>query len=370
MHTLLLAVEIVLGISILLGSACWIATLVCAFSFRKRAYAGVRTFEALPSITLLKPVYGLEKNLKQNLRTACLQDYPEYQVVYSVQRLDDPAISLLNELQQEFGPDRVSVAIENARVGLNGKINNLAGALRHARHEVIVISDSDVRLRPDYLKTIVAPLGDPNVGCVSTFFKASDAASWYERLELLTINADHFAIALRAARSKSAISASAPRRRSRKRRCSHWRDRRARRLSRRGQRDGSTHRAHRQKVSRRSVRRRHHGLLNGPVHWWQKQTYWDQNTRAAIPVVFAASFVLRIIPLGLVFAVLRGWDGLGLSILVGSVAIRLAAAAAVLGVALRDREGLGSLWLVPARTCFRCFGSCARSSSVPSFGAA
>ena len=67
----------------------------------------------------------------------------------------------MKDLQREFGPDRVTVAIENCRTGTNGKINNMIGGLRHARYDVLVISDSDVRLKPDYLKTIVSPLKDP-----------------------------------------------------------------------------------------------------------------------------------------------------------------------------------------------------------------
>ncbi len=77
--------------------------------------------------------------------------------MFSVQDAEDAAIPLLHEIQQEFGDHRVTVAIENCRAGTNGKINNMIGGLRHARHDVLVISDSDVRLRPDYLKTIVAP---------------------------------------------------------------------------------------------------------------------------------------------------------------------------------------------------------------------
>src|SRR5262249_26061590 len=120
-----------------------------------------------------------------------------YQVIYSVQRASDPALPLLRKLQQEFDGRRVRVTlvVDEAEVGLNGKINNLSNALPYAEHDLLVISDSDVRLAPDYLKTIVAPLADPTVGGVSTFFKASDAGPWYEQMELLTINADHFAVA-------------------------------------------------------------------------------------------------------------------------------------------------------------------------------
>src|SRR5258706_11131258 len=188
------AVEIALAIMILAGSLCWLATMVSAFFFRARKRSPPERCDALPGVTILKPVCGLEKNLRENLRTACLQDYPSYQVVYSVQSPEDPAIPLLRDLQREFGSELVSVAAEGVYGGLNGKINNLVGAMRHARHDIMVISDSDVRLRPDYLRSIIAPFADPDVGAASTFFKAVGAGRWYEQMELLTINADHFAI--------------------------------------------------------------------------------------------------------------------------------------------------------------------------------
>ena len=146
-------------------------------------------FSKWPAVTVLKPIHGLEKNLAENLRSTCDQDYPEFQVVFSVQESADPALPLLRQVREEFGSERVTVAVENRRAGSNGKINNMLGAFPHARYDTLVISDSDVRLRPDYLKTIVAPLADPQVGCVCTLYRAACAGSWFEKLELLTLNA-------------------------------------------------------------------------------------------------------------------------------------------------------------------------------------
>src|SRR5262249_61679134 len=108
-----------------------------------------------PPVTLLKPVCGLEKDLAENLRSACRQDYPDYQVVLSAQKREDPAVPLLFEIQAEFGKDRVEVVVDETQTAPNGKIRNLLGAFPHAKHDVLVISDSDVRLRPDYLSPIV-----------------------------------------------------------------------------------------------------------------------------------------------------------------------------------------------------------------------
>jgi ceramide glucosyltransferase len=342
--------EWLLVVAVTIGMAVWLATLVCAFSFRARGSAPrTASSRALPPVTLFKPVYGLEKNLRENLRTACLQAYPEYQVVFSVQRQDDPAIPILRELEREFGRELVTVVVENVEVGFNGKINNLAGAMPHARHDVLVVSDSDVRLRSDFLERIVAPLADPSVGAVTTFFKATGAARWYEKLELLTLNADQSAIAIfaRAARVQFCFGASTALRR--------------RTLERIGGFAAFGHSLVEDSEMGRAIQGLGQRLvaipyvvdttvdLRSPAEWIKKQIYWDQNTIAAMPGVYAACLCLRVIPLALLYAALRGGDAIGLGFFAVALVVRLASAAVALGVGLGDREGLRALWLVPIK---------------------
>jgi len=344
------AYQILLALSIFVGSCCWLLVLICAPFFRSRKFEGVVCFRDLPPVSLLKPVYGLEKNLQVNLRSACLQDYPDYQVVYSVQRPDDPALELLSDLERQFGSERVTVVIASVRVGVNGKVNNLAGALPHARHETLVISDSDVLLRPDFLRQIVAPLADRDVGAVSTFFRGCHAGSWYEHIEQLTLNADQFSMAMVASATglvdfcfgaSTALTKTT--------------------LARIGGLEGLGDFL----VEDTEMGRRIQALgkklidipylvdttvdLGGASHWWQKQTYWEQNSRVALPYLYSASSLLRIIPLALLFAILRGADPLSLWILGSVILLRLSAVAAVLGLALRDYAGLRRLWLVPIK---------------------
>ena len=344
----LAVVALLLASGIAVGAACWLVTLFAAPFFCKRRRPGSGTFDTWPPVTILKPVCGLEKNLAENLRTACDQDYPDYQVVYSTQRQDDPAIGVLREIESEFGPERVSIVVSDVKIGANGKINNLAGALSAARHAIFVISDSDIRLPPDYLKAIVAPLADPAIGGVSTFFKAADACTWYEQMELLTLNADHFATAMFAGVigvSDFCFGASFAFRRQTLERIG-------------GLGDLGSYLVEDNEMGLRIMRA---GLrlamvpyvvettidLKSAAQWWQKMNYWDQNTRVARPGVFAASLLLRIIPLALILAIVRGFDSIGLGVLVGAIALRVSAAAMVLGVALRDRSSLRSLWLLP-----------------------
>jgi ceramide glucosyltransferase len=335
----------------LAGSVYVVLCLLAVLRFRRRRQTPAGPgFASWPGVTVLKPVHGLEKNQRENLRSTCLQDYPEYQVVFSVQDRDDPAIPLLEELAAEFGPERVTVAVDDRRPGTNGKINNMAGGIVHARHEVLVISDSDVRLRPDYLKAIVAPLADPEVGCVCTLYKAACATTWFEKMELLTLNADFMASVVFAhisGASKFCLGASAALRRST--------------LEAIGGLDSlADYLVEDYEMGRRiwSSGRKLVVLpyvidtvvdLKSPAQWWNHQVYWDQNTRAARPFAFFATAIIRSTPFALLHALARRADLFGLAVLGAVVAIRMVTAAGILGWGFRDREGLKSLALLPLR---------------------
>jgi len=338
-------------VPILGGSVYAILCLFAFLRFRKQPVPSTSSpFSEWPPVTILKPLCGLEKNQRMNLHSACQQDYPEYQVIFSVQDPDDPVMPLLKEIQQEFGPEKVSVVVENCQAGPNGKINNLLGALPHARYDILVISDSDVRLGPDYLKAIVAPLAEPDVGCVCTLYKTTCADRWFEKMELLTFNADfipsvifayvtgasHFCLgpsmALRRSTLKDigGLEALAP------------------------YLVEDYEIGRRLWISGKRVAIVRHFVeivvdLKNPSQWWNHQIYWDQNTRAARPIGFLASVLIRSVPFALFFAACRSADAIGLIVLGGAVGLRLATAAVILGWGLRDREGLKSIVFLPLR---------------------
>jgi len=333
------------------GSVYVVLCLIALWRFHTRPPKTARKpFVSWPPVTMLKPVHGLEKNQRENLRSACLQDYPLFQVVFSVQTPDDPAVPLLREIQREFGAESVTVVIGNRRAGSNGKINNMLGGLPYARHEILVISDSDVRLRPDYLKTIIAPLADPEVGCVCTLYKASCAETWFEKVELLTLNADFMASVIFAhvtGASKFCLGASVALRRSTL------------------EEIGGLEALADYQVEDYEMGQRIWGSgkkisivpyfidtmvdLKSPSQWWNHQVYWEQNTRAARPVAFLATAIIRSTPFALLFASMRRLDGVGLAVLGAAILVRMATAAMTLGWGFRDREGLKSLALLPFR---------------------
>jgi ceramide glucosyltransferase len=338
------------------GSVFAILSLLAVHRFlANSAYLPHNFFSGWPPVTILKPVCGTEKDQKQSLRSTCLQDYQEFQVVFSAQDPEDPAIPVLKEIQKEFGPEKVTVAIENYRVGPNGKINNLLGAFPHARNDIIVISDSDVRLGPDYLKTIVAPLADPEVGYVCTLYKAVSANRWFEKLELLTFNADFIpsvVFAHLSGASNSCLGASMAFRRSSLREIG-------------GFEALADYLVEDYEMGRR-IRSSGKKIALVPyfveivvdfgsfIQWWNHQIYWDQNTRAARPAGFFASVLTRSVPFAFLFAIARLGDATGLGVLAAALALRLTTAAATM-MTFRDREGLKSLALLPIRDMMALF---------------
>jgi ceramide glucosyltransferase len=299
---------------------------------------------------VLKPVHGLEKGLLENLRSACLQDYPNFEVVFSVQRRNDPAVPVLERLAHEFGPGRVQVVIEEMQPGTNGKINNMAGALPHARHDVLVISDSDVCLPADYLRAIVAPLSDPSIGFVCTPYRAARATRWFEKMELLSLNADFMpsvVFAYETGASLFCLGASIALRRAALEEIG-------------GLESLADYLVEDYELGRRIVGLGRRGLLAPPIvdtmvdlhtaaQWWKHQVYWDQNTRAARPFAFFCTVLIRAVPFALLFALLRPTDLFGWRVLALVVVIRLATAGIIMGWGFHDREGVRALPLLPFR---------------------
>ncbi len=150
MPTPLEVLQIIFLIPILGGSIYSILSVWTTKNFFKKNVPETNTIEEFhPPVTVLKPVRGIEKDLKSNLHTIAVQDWAEYQVIYSVQDPQDTALPILQDIQLEIGSQKISVVIDNKEVGANGKVNNLLGAIAEARHDIIIISDSDTNLKPD-----------------------------------------------------------------------------------------------------------------------------------------------------------------------------------------------------------------------------
>lgn len=129
-----------------------------------------RPVEHTPPVTIFKPLKGLDEELEQNLRSFFLLDYPCFQLLFCVADQDDPAIDVVRKLMSEFPSRDAQLVVGCPVFGLNPKVESLAALDRHRKHDVILISDSNVRARPSYLRETVCYLSDPGVGLVTNLF--------------------------------------------------------------------------------------------------------------------------------------------------------------------------------------------------------
>ncbi len=144
---------------------------VLAHRFGRRARAGRQDEPTpLPALTVLKPLHGDEPMLEEALASFCIQDYPALQIVFGVQSRADPAIGLVHRLQARFPNLDLVLVVDGTPHGANRKIANLINMLPAARHDVLVISDSDIHARPGYLRRVVEALHRPGVGLVTTLY--------------------------------------------------------------------------------------------------------------------------------------------------------------------------------------------------------
>ncbi len=134
-----------------------------------------------PAMTVLKPLHGDEPLLEQALASACSQDYPEFQIVFGVQDPADPAIALVHRLQARFPGLALDLVIDPTPHGANRKIGNLINMLPAARHDVLVVSDSDIHSEPDYLRRVADALSRPGVGLVTTLYGGRPATGTLSR---------------------------------------------------------------------------------------------------------------------------------------------------------------------------------------------
>jgi ceramide glucosyltransferase len=148
-----------------LAQAVIAARLVARFPRRPRGEPMSR-----PPVTVLKPLHGDEPLLEEALATICRQDYPRWQVVFGVQDAGDPAVPVVERLRTRFPDCDIALVIDPTLHGENHKVGNLINMLPAARHGVLVIADSDVHVRPDYLDRLMAALKQPGVGLVTTIY--------------------------------------------------------------------------------------------------------------------------------------------------------------------------------------------------------
>ena len=176
----------VLGYGLSAGAMCY-GIIALVTGRRSQGAADASTLRA-PPITVLKPLCGTEPETYECLRTFCDQDYPEFQIVFGLCGEDDPAVAIARRLQREFPHRDLQIAIDGRQHGSNRKVSNLVNMLPLARHDYLIVSDSDIRVRPDYLRRVVAPLLDDGVGIVTCPYRGIARKGLWSLLGSMYIN--------------------------------------------------------------------------------------------------------------------------------------------------------------------------------------
>jgi ceramide glucosyltransferase len=343
----------VFGIINLLGFAIAFASLVyvlfairCLVAFK---ISGDRSAGELPPATLFKPVCGMDPGLLENLRAFCTQDYPLYQIIFGAASQDDPAIAIIRQAMKEFPHLDISLVIESKVIGANLKVSNLANMYPLARHDVLVISDSDMRPGENYLHNIVTPLLDKSVGAVTCLYQGIPATnSLASRLACLFIN-EWFLPSVLVARAVRGITFCLG----------------ATMVIRRNVLEGiggferlASYLADDYMLGKLVSDQGYKVVLSPYVvkniigaysfkSLFMHELRWARTVRNVQPGGYALSFVTYTIPLSLIYCVITPIKVLGICMLITSIIVRLA----MHGVARRKLQSAGPsvFWLLPLR---------------------
>lgn len=178
--------------------------------------------EVTPPVTILKPLRGVDPQMYESFRSHCMQDYPEYEIIFGVSEPDDPAAEAVHRLIKEFPGCKIRLVVCPEVLGNNRKVSNLVQMMASAKYNLLLINDSDIFVSPDYLRRVMAPFAKPEVGMVTCPYRGIAAQTLGSKLESIGISTDfiagvlvarqiekgiHFALGSTLAMSRKALDA-------------------------------------------------------------------------------------------------------------------------------------------------------------------
>jgi len=303
-----------------------------------------------PPVSLLKPVRGVDFASYENFRSFCTLNYPGYEILFCVNEMDDPAVPVIRKLQHEFPERRIEIFSGAQQIGTNRKVNNLALLTKNARYEMLVQSDGDVRVGPEYLQEVVAPFSDPAIGVVSCFYRGVAERNFWAEMEAIGAASDFLAGALVAnlpGEVTFALGASVATTKA-------W-------LSKIGGYEALADLlADDYEIGNRVYKAGGKVLLSREVVWtmypaqsfegfWQHQVRWARTVRLVRPASFFGLIFTHGLPLAILGMITAPTAAVGTGILGAYVVLRLLMAWIVGIWGVKDEVLARKLWLVPLR---------------------
>ena len=191
MHSHLHLIEWFVSVGAIISLLYYLAVLFSAWRYFRRPF--LRHPDFTPPVSILKPVKGLDREAYRNFASFCNIDYPQYEVLFGVSDADDPVIPVIQKLMEDYPTRDIRLLVGTSCMGWNSKVSKLCRLSREARYPVLVISDSDIRVQPDYLQAVVSPFRDPKVGAVTCMYHMQPEAKLGSEIEAIGLTSDFLA---------------------------------------------------------------------------------------------------------------------------------------------------------------------------------
>jgi ceramide glucosyltransferase len=161
--------------------------------FWSSKHTSEKNLDFTPAVSILKPVRGLDPGAYENFASFCRQDYSDYELIFCATDRTDPSVPVIQKLIQDFPDRQIRLLYSAGHTAINDKVAKLRLMEREAQHEYLVINDSDVRVHPDYLRTLIAPLREPRVGGATCFYASVEDKTFVENLQTIGMISDFYA---------------------------------------------------------------------------------------------------------------------------------------------------------------------------------
>lgn len=349
-HALALAVEVATTVLAVAGIGYYAAALVAARLFVAARRAPLARFA--PGVSILKSLKGLDPGMLDAFRSHCRQSYSgEFELLFGVSGLDDPAADAVSRLRSEFPEQAIQLIVCPERLGTNGKVSTLAQLVPHARHDFLLINDSDITVGPHYLERVMASFAAQPVGLVTTLYRGRARGTLASRLEALGIATDFQAGVLLSRMIEGGLSYGLG---------STLAVRRAALDKIGGMASLADHLADDYELGARVARAGYRVILSSevvetatPAYGWrgfaEHQLRWSRTVRDARPWGYAGLVFTHGLGWALANVLASGLSPLSLWLLGLSFFLRLALAMTVGAEVLADHQVLPNLWLLPLR---------------------